>query len=59
MTTQPKPIQSDPSALVAIAKAANLTGNRGLERAARQELRDSHGIKLSFERPKSKGGTNG
>jgi hypothetical protein len=37
-------------ALVAIARAARLTGDRDLERAARQLLRDEHGIEISFRR---------
>lgn len=39
---------SDPPALLAIARAARLTGDRGLERAARRLLRERHGIEISF-----------
>ena len=39
-----------PPALVAVAIAARKTGNRQLERAALRELRESHGIRLSFAR---------
>jgi hypothetical protein len=53
----PRPIQSDPSTLVVIAKAAHQTGDRELERAARRELRERHGIRLSFERPTTKEAT--
>jgi hypothetical protein len=42
------PRQTDPATLVSIAKAARLTGDRDLERAARKLLRDGHGIELSF-----------
>jgi hypothetical protein len=51
MSTTTKPVQSDPTALVAIAKAAHQTGDRELERAARRELQDRHGIILRFVRP--------
>jgi hypothetical protein len=39
---------TDPATLVAIARAARLTGDRDLERAARRLLRDDHGIELTF-----------
>jgi hypothetical protein len=35
---------------MAVAIAARKTGDRDLERAALRELRDAHGIKLSFAR---------
>jgi hypothetical protein len=37
-------------ALVAVARAARLIGDRDLERAARRLLRDRWGIELSFRR---------
>ncbi len=41
---------TDPPALVAVARAARLTGNRDLERAARRLLKERWGIELSFRR---------
>jgi hypothetical protein len=41
-------VLTDPPALLAIARAARLTGNRDLERAARQLLKDHWGISLVF-----------
>jgi hypothetical protein len=49
------PPMSDPAALVAIARAAHLTGDRALERAARRLLRESHGIDLSCRRRAGEG----
>lgn len=49
MTTN-LPHQTDPPSLVAIAVAAHRTGDRDLERAARAELKCSHGIDLRFTR---------
>jgi hypothetical protein len=42
--------RTTPPALVAIAVAARKTGDRDLERAALRELREVHGIRLSFAR---------
>lgn len=42
----------NPSELVAIAYAAHATGNRELERAAKQELLSRHEIEIRFRRPK-------
>lgn len=50
MSTTTKPMQSDPTALVAIARAAHQSGDRELERAARRELLERHGIILRFAR---------
>jgi len=41
-----------PAALVAIARAARLAGDRYLERAARQQLQERYGIRLVFDRRK-------
>ena len=49
-----------PATLVAIAKAAHLTGDRDLERAARKQLEDRHGIRIRFvRRGKPQGGNHG
>jgi hypothetical protein len=48
-----------PPALVAVAVAARKTGDRDLERAAVRELREAHGIKLSFVRETPKAGNRG
>jgi hypothetical protein len=39
-----------PPALLAIVQAARRAGDRDLERAARQELAELHGIELVFRR---------
>jgi hypothetical protein len=39
-----------PPALVAIANAAHLAGDRSLERAARRELLERYGIEVKFRR---------
>lgn len=41
--------------LVAIIVAARRSGDRQLEREALRELRDGHGIRLSFARPPRQG----
>jgi hypothetical protein len=41
---------TSPPALVAIAIAARKSGDRELERSALRELREGHGIALSFVR---------
>ena len=41
-----------PAALVAIARAARLAGDRDLERTARQQLSERFGIDLTFRRQK-------
>lgn len=46
-TTMTTP-RTTPAALVAIAVAARKTGDKELERSAIRELRESHGLKLSF-----------
>jgi hypothetical protein len=46
---------TDPAALVAIARAAHLTGDRDLECTARRLLRENHSIELSFRQPAGKG----
>ncbi len=43
--------RTDPAALVAIIIAARRSGDRELERAAKRELRDEHGIALRFVQP--------
>jgi hypothetical protein len=40
-----------PAELVAIARAAHIVGDRDLERAARNELREAFGIEIRFPRP--------
>lgn len=51
---------TSPSALIAIAIAARKSGDRELARAALRELRDEHGIRLSFSRaPKSEARADG
>lgn len=46
-----------PAALVAIARAAKLAGDRDLERAARRELKERFGIELKLgSELKPKGG---
>ena len=42
------PSLSDPPALLAIARAAHLMGDRDLERAARKLLREHYGIEVTF-----------
>ena len=42
---------TDPPTLLAIARAARKSGDRALERAARQLLREEHGIEINFLRP--------
>jgi hypothetical protein len=49
MEATPIPL-CDPPTLLAIIRAARQTHDRGLERAARQILRDQHGIELTFRR---------
>ncbi len=43
---------TDAPSLVAVARAARAIGDKALLRAARQLLRDQHGIELSFCRAK-------
>jgi hypothetical protein len=45
------------TALIAILRAAYLTGDRPLERQTRRQLRDCYGITVSIERPKTPGHT--
>ena len=42
------PDTDSPAALVAIARAAKLAGDRDLERAAKEKLRAEFGIAISF-----------
>lgn len=44
--------QSNPASLLAIMVAARKTGDRDLERQARQDLEAVHGIKISFAKEK-------
>jgi hypothetical protein len=44
--------QNNPAELVVIAKAAHLTGDRDLEREARRQLLEKHGIRISWARNK-------
>lgn len=48
----PPPNTGSPAALVAIARAARLTGDRELERAAKERLRAEYGIAISFAAPR-------
>ena len=41
---------SNVAALVAIAKAANVSGDREMEKEARRRLQEEHGITLRFAR---------
>lgn len=53
MTIAEKQIASDPTTLVAIARAAHQNGDRDLERTARRELEQRHGIAIRFiQKPK-------
>lgn len=45
---------SEPSTLLAIARAAHLVGDRELERVARRLLRERYDIKVTFRRPRSR-----
>jgi hypothetical protein len=49
-TLEPAPELTDPPALLAVARAARLSGDRGLERAARRLLRERYGIEVFFRR---------
>lgn len=49
---QTQQAKSDAPSLVAIAIAAHRTADRDLERAARRELKESHGVELRFTRGK-------
>jgi hypothetical protein len=44
-----------PPALLSIIQAARLAGDRDLEKAARQELADRHGIEVVFRRQRREG----
>jgi len=48
VTTQASGYLESPAALVAIAYAAQRTGDRTTEREARRELRERYGIDLSI-----------
>jgi hypothetical protein len=48
---QPQQDSTSAAALVAVAVSARRTGDRELERDALQELRDQHGLRLSFAAP--------
>jgi hypothetical protein len=50
MKSQSDNLTSSPAALVAIARAAYLTGDRELERTAKRQLQDEFGIHLRFDR---------
>jgi hypothetical protein len=55
-TDESMPCAESLAALVAIARAAHISGDRSLARAARRELLDRYGIDLSFRRlPTTKG----
>lgn len=47
-TEKPAKDQTNPPTLVAIAMAARQTGDRDLERSAIRELKERHGVKVSF-----------
>lgn len=59
MTEQNEPtvvqFAESPSALVAIAHAAHQVKDRDLERVARRQLAEQHGIVLSFKRRQTGG----
>ena len=40
--------QNSPATLVAIARAANVAGDRELEAVAKRELKDRFGIEITF-----------
>lgn len=46
--TQTQNSDRSPAALVAIIRAARMAGDKDLERAAKQELSERFGIKLTF-----------
>lgn len=46
--TQNQSSDRSPAALVAIIRAARMAGDRDLEKAAKQELSERFGIKLTF-----------
>jgi hypothetical protein len=50
--TSTLPRKTDAPALLAIAIAAHRTGDRELERAAKRELKESHGVGLRFLQPR-------
>jgi hypothetical protein len=49
---EPTSCADSPAALVAIARAARLAGDRNMERAARRELRERFRMELTFLREK-------
>jgi hypothetical protein len=49
-TLESVPELTDPPALLAVARAAHLSGDRTLERAARRLLRERYGIEVNFRR---------
>lgn len=49
MATTIEPGTGSPAALVAIVRAARLTGDLYLEEVARRELRDRYGIRVYFD----------
>ena len=53
MTTADTRHTDSPASLVAIIRAARMAGDRELERAARRELSERHGIDLTFRRPQT------
>jgi hypothetical protein len=50
MGTEQRSSLEAPPALLAIIQAARRAGDRGLERAARAELAERHGIEIVFRR---------
>ena len=57
-TTTPDRPTATPPALVAVVIAARKSGDRDLERAALRELRETHGIRLTWARLKREGATD-
>ena len=56
MKTNETKCADSPAALVAIVRAARLSGDRDLEREARRELAERFGIRLSFEQDRPEAG---
>lgn len=52
MESDQEHLNDSPSSLVAIIRAAHMAGDKRLERAARRELDERFGIKLTITTPK-------
>ncbi len=53
MTEKTQDPQNAPT-LLAIAVAAHRSGDKALERYAKTQLRDRHGLKVAFTKPKTR-----